>query len=289
MTPPQRNEWSSDGCNVVGHGALAAIAVLVAACGLPPRREAPRAPAHQSAISATPGGIPHSSTQTPSTEPAQAQEVSAAHFEQLDVSGYPPALVWVPAAKPDTAVPLVVVSHGAGGGPTWHCRHWSQIVRDTAFLLCLRGKPLGNADGHYFPEHHTLGRILSASVEAFDARFGARTTSGPGVYIGYSQGATMGAWALNEHASRFGLALLIEGGYREWNVQRALEFRDAGGQAICLVCGTQTCFKHATRTVRWLKRGGVDARVTYAEGAGHTPAGPVGEAAADGLDWLRKR
>src|SRR5690606_12986122 len=99
-----------------------------------------------------------------------------------------------------------------------------------------------------FPEHRTLGRIWSAAVEAFDAKFGGRSMSHSNVYVGYSQGASMGAWVLPDHAARFDRALLIEGGYREWNVQRGLEFKRAGGRAIHLVCGTGSCFQQATRS-----------------------------------------
>jgi hypothetical protein len=221
-------------------------------------------------------------------KPEEATPPLGAHFEALDVAGYPPALVWVPPSN-GKPLPLIVISHGAGGGPEWHCQFWSETIGDGAFLLCLAGLPLGNVDGHYFPDHKTLGKIWSASVAAFDAQFGARSTSESNVYVGYSQGATMGAWALPDHAPRFDRALLTEGGYREWNVQRALEFKRAGGRALHLVCGTASCFRHATSSVRWLQRADVDAELAYAHGAGHTPAGAVGEAARSALSWLLRQ
>src|SRR5690606_30485638 len=102
----------------------------------------------------------------------------------------------------------------------------------------------------------------------------------------YSQGATMGALMLVPHARRFSRILLIEGGYGQWNVQRAADFKAAGGVAVFIACGTQTCDAKATDTVTWFERAGSLAGKATARGAGHTPDGRVGDEAVAGLSWL---
>ena len=207
-------------------------------------------------------------------------------FIDLEVASHPDPIVWEPASE-ELELPMIVVAHGAGGDPDWHCDYWSRVVGRSAFLLCLRGEDLGGKyGGHYFPEHHTLERMLEASVAAAERRYGQQLRSTQGVYIGYSQGATMGALILPTHAGRFSRAILIEGGYAQWNVQRALDFKQAGGIAIFISCGTSTCSRKAEQTVTWFERAGSRAKMASAPGQGHTPAGGVGENAVAGLAWV---
>ncbi len=207
-------------------------------------------------------------------------------FVELEVAGFPNPVVWQPRLD-GPPLPVFVVAHGAGGGPEWHCDFWSRVVRQDAFLLCLRGQPLGgDYGGHFFPEHHTLERMLKASVKAFDERYRNHTRPSDNVYIGYSQGATMGALMLVPHARRFSRVLLIEGGYGQWNVQRALDFKHAGGIALFIACGTGTCDEKAANTVVWFDRALCSASSETAHGEGHTPAGRVGQKAIEGLRWL---
>lgn len=249
----------------------------------PPTRPTPP-PLESEAASQTPSAAQSASGTSKATADA------APHVEQgfyaLDVPGFEAALVWDPGDH-DEALPLWVVAHGAGGNPEWHCRYWSQVVADSAFLLCLRGKPMrAGASEFYFPEHFTLGRLLDAAVIAFDARYSARRTTRYNGYIGYSQGATMGALMLPERAQRFALALLSEGGYSQWSPRRARQFAQSGGQAVFFACGTQSCRKGATRTLPYFAEHDIPARLGHAPGAGHTPAGPVGEVSVAGLAWL---
>jgi hypothetical protein len=96
----------------------------------------------------------------------------------------------------------------------------------------------------------------------------------------------MGALLLPKRGTEFELALMIEGGYEQWPVTNARSFRATGGRRAFFACGTGSCARGATRSVRWLEKGGIEAMHATAEGAGHTPAGPVGEIARHGLAWL---
>jgi predicted esterase len=139
--------------------------------------------------------------------------------------------------------------------------------------------------GYYFPNHYELEREVMAGLEALWSSFpdAARTSI---VYAGYSQGATMGALMIVEHADVFHRLVLIEGGTGEWNLARAQQFRRRGGQRILFACGREHCRDTAHRSAHWLERAGLVVRVLYARGAGHTPAGVVGEKVAEAFGWL---
>ncbi len=282
-------------------GSLA-VGALVLGCssGKPPCCEQPStttdlpsaaATAHDNAATSD---APHDNTaQTDGADGTRSPDTTTPshvstrpRFVELEVAGRPNPVVWEPQPSAE-ALPLIVVAHGAGGGPEWHCDFWSRVIEDSAFLLCLRGKPLGgDYGGHFFPEHHTLERMFSASVAAVDERYQERILATDSIYIGYSQGATMGALMLAAHAKRFSRLLLIEGGYGQWNVQRALEFKRAGGLAVFFACGTKTCDREAHNSVTWFERAGSRARTETAPGEGHTPAGRVADEAVEGLAWL---
>jgi pimeloyl-ACP methyl ester carboxylesterase len=227
-------------------------------------------------------------TETPNPGTSESGAEPGA-FVELELPDHPGALVWVPN-EPERTLPLFVIAHGAGGAPDWHCDFWSRVVGAEAFLLCLRGLPIrAGANAFYFPEHHTLEALFERAVRAIDDQFGDHLRADESVYIAYSQGATMGAWMLPAHASRFSRALLIEGGVNEWNVRRAVAFRKAGGKAVFIACGTQVCNSKAGKVVEWFKTAGVAAKTAHASGAGHTPGGEVGVFAIQGLAWLLRQ
>lgn len=197
------------------------------------------------------------------------------------------AVVWVPSGTGPH--PLLLSTHGAGGSPEWHCAFWSEVVGATAFVLCPRGRPYDQSGmAFYFAHHHDLAERIQSALSAFDAGHGDRWTRRHSVYVGYSQGATMGALSLPKLGAVFEFALLIEGGYEQWPVKNARAFHDSGGRRAFLACGTGSCSRGAARSVRWLQQGGLEAKTATAEGAGHTPAGAVGEIAMHGLAWLTR-
>ncbi len=215
------------------------------------------------------------------------------HFERLDDTE-PGSIVWVPHARAPGSKrqhqqtwPLLVSTHGAGGGPVWHCDFWSRVVTDRAFVLCLQGKAMGTyEDAYYYPDHHQQRSMLARALDALDQRHAARLQPAGNTFVGYSQGATMGSLMIHDFGQRFTRLLLIEGGFQYWSVRAAQRFAAAGGQRVLFVCGTSGCQNSAKQAARWLLRADVQARVEYARGAGHTPAGSVGDLAQQGLPWL---
>lgn len=211
---------------------------------------------------------------------------SAAHFSALEVPDFSPALVRLPESH--AQLPVLVVTHGAGGSAEGHCKLWSRIVADGAILLCLRGRARGPnpADGEYYPDHPSLERETFAALSALRGRYGARIATGSVYYAGFSQGATMGALMLPEHADEVKRLVLIEGGFSEWNVARAREFRERGGERVLFVCGRRECAAEARKAAHWFKLSGVPAQVQYVAGAGHSHDARVEARVVAALPWL---
>jgi len=141
-------------------------------------------------------------------------------------------------------------------------------------------------DGEYYPDHPTLERETFAALAALREKFPEQIAPGPVYYAGFSQGATMGALMLVEHASEVTRLVLVEGGFSDWNVARAREFRARGGERVLFVCGRKECAEPAKNAVDWLRHAGVKAAVEYAPHAGHTHEGPIEARIVARYSWL---
>jgi pimeloyl-ACP methyl ester carboxylesterase len=213
-------------------------------------------------------------------------EAAPDRFLALDVADYSPALVHLPEGREQA--PVLIVTHGAGGTAEAHCQLWSRIVAESAILLCVRGRARGPnpADGEYYPDHPTLERETLAALSALRAQYGDRIAPGGVYYAGFSQGATMGALMLVEHADEMKRLVLIEGGFGEWSVARARTFREHGGERVLFVCGRKECESAARKSAYWFKLAGVPARVEYVAGAGHSHDARVEARVIAALPWL---
>jgi predicted esterase len=199
----------------------------------------------------------------------------------IEVEGFLPALLFSPAGTAPAR--LIVATHGAGGDPEWECDYWRRLTAARAFVLCLRGKSMGGGS-YYYPNHHQLDRELVAAERAARAAE-PRILPDSGVYAGFSQGASMGSAIVARHAAALPYVVLIEG-FERWNIPRAQAFARAGGRRVLFVCGTKDCDAHARESARWINKAGLEARVEYAAGAGHTPTGVVMDRVAGALGWL---
>ena len=183
---------------------------------------------------------------------------------------------------------MIVVTHGAGGSAEQHCQLWSRIAPERAILLCIRGRARGPnpADGEYYPDHPALERETFAALSALRTRYGERIAEGGVYYAGFSQGATMGALMLVEHAAEVKRLVLVEGGFAEWSVARARAFRERGGERVLFVCGRKECADAARKSAYWFKLAGVPAQLEYVAGAGHSHDARVEARIISALPWL---
>lgn len=254
--------------------------------------ESPRTPAvlvqptRSASRSAAPSSIPAPSAAPTSPPDAEVEPDLAGKSIALEVPDFAPALVRFPTRR-DQA-PVLVVTHGAGGTTEAHCDLWQRITQESAILLCVRGRARSPvpADGEYYPDHHALERETFAALAALRERFSTHIADGPVYYVGFSQGATMGALMLVEHANEVTRLALVEGGFADWNIPRAHDFRARGGERVLFVCGRKECAEPAQNAVEWFTHAGVSARLEYLPGAGHTHDGPVEARVAALFPWL---
>lgn len=270
---------------------VSALALLASsACGA-----APQPPSADSEPRATASAVrePPPSAQATNVVPAPPSPVGPPTFESLDVDGYLPAVV---VAPPDDGRvrPLLVATHGAGGTPEAHCARWLSLVGARAFLLCTRGRVADRflppeERGYFYDGHIELGKEVVLAVKAIELGYRGRVDVERAVFAGYSQGASMGALFLHqrrENAAMFGRVILVEGGANEWTVALAERLHEAGIARIGLFCGQPRCSEAAARSTRWMVRAGIDAKVFYSAGAGHTYGGAVGAQVEAALPWL---
>jgi predicted esterase len=115
-----------------------------------------------------------------------------------------------------------------------------------------------------------LAKRVEAAVAMARQHYGAYVASGPMIYAGFSQGATLAEPLLREHAARFPIVILAEGGYQTSRSPAfARAFHDAGGRRIALVCGSRACFQSAIAAKKVLESAGIEALVVGDELAGH--------------------
>ncbi len=206
---------------------------------------------------------------------------------ELALDSFEPAVIALPqGAGPH---PLVIAAHGAGGRAEWHCNHQRAIWGPNVMIACPRGKRRFAREperGYYFPDHHALAAELRCLEALLRRQFGVRLRNTPALYVGYSQGASMGSLALLTELAAYQPWVLVEGGFNDWTRQAAQRYAQSGAGALLFVCGTSGCSKGARRSAQLLRAAGVRVILRDAPGAGHRPDGPVGRALVDGLQEL---
>jgi predicted esterase len=173
---------------------------------------------------------------------------------------------------------VVVGVHGAGDRPEWSCGGWRLASQASSFVVCPRGSAL-TTDKFAWSSPQQLAQRVERAVSRTRELFGAHVDSGPMIYAGFSQGATLAEPLLRQHAARFPIAILAEGGYQTASSPAfARAFREAGGRRVVLVCGSASCFQRSRLSKGVLERAGVEVLVVGDPGAGHNLNGRMQQA-----------
>lgn len=212
--------------------------------------------------------------------------------EALEVPGFPASVVVLPTTR--GKAPVLIVAHGAGGRPEPHCDFYRKLVRGRGFILCTTGRSMDallpeSERGYFYDGHIELGKELRAAVAALERTYGDRVDLDHRVYAGFSQGATMGILALQQGAApdaRVRGVLLVEGGWAEWTVALARKLASEGVRRVAIVCGRPVCKEEGDRSAGWIRRGGLEAQVLHAPGAGHTYGGAVAPLVGDAWRFI---
>lgn len=234
---------------------------------------------------------PRDKRSEPNSKPTPALSEPSVWVDLPLPNGHP-ALVALPLGATGPR-PVLVAAHGAGDIPEWYCAVWQRLVAGRGFVVCPRGYPIyphvRGTSGYFYDGHPSLGREIGAALSALQQHYGPYVDLERPLFVGYSQGANMGALVLPEHPARFASAALLEGGvgeFQEWNVRNARHFRERGAGRVLMVCGRAKCAEFARTTAHYMRMGGLEVRVDHARGEGHTYRGRVSGAVAESFAWL---
>jgi len=229
-------------------------------------------------------------------EPRLPPLPSGSGFARLLVPGFQSAVVAWPKTTPDpeaARLPIVIAAHGSYDQPEWNCEVFAQVLSGRGVVLCPRGKLRWDTPAEpamlrfYFPSvGGWLRREIDAAVTALTTNAPQRVAPAPIVYIGFSQGAILGAPIVIEDPRRFPRVILVEGGHDAWTAEGARRYARGGGERVLFACGRASCRASAERAAAQLKAAGVHTRVVYAADQGHTYDGGVQAAIAASLPWL---
>lgn len=211
-------------------------------------------------------------------------------YEELSLSTHASAVLSVPIGTTRPR-PILVVAHGNYDRPEWECSVWRSLLRNRAWILCLRGRvrtdvPFDDRPRYSYPSEPALAAEIADGIAALEARHGAYVDRGAIAYAGFSLGAIYGPGVLRRLPRSTELAVMVEGSASQWNRDAIASFRQRGGRRLLFACGQRGCVVDARELLPRLRGAGIDARVVYAAGAGHSYSGPVAIAIGEALDWL---
>ena len=208
----------------------------------------------------------------------------------LSVEGFSPAVLHVPSGE--RRRPLVIGAHGAYDRADAFCHVLAGAVQGRAFVLCPRGKRtdarIAPAEASYFfPTHLWLEREIAAGIQALGEAYPEEIDTTRAVYVGFSQGAIMGALVVPRNPTQFPRALLVEGSYGlgQWNVETGARFRRHGGERVAFVCGGWFCAEQARASAFAIEGRGARTKVIRAAG-GHTYGGDVARSIVSVFPWV---
>lgn len=184
--------------------------------------------------------------------------------------------------------PIVIAVHGAGDRPEWSCSEWRAIFGPVPFVVCPRGSALGanGANGFAWSGAQHVERAIAAALAETHGRFAAYLDdTSPRVYVGFSQGARIGAEVVAHAAARYPVAVFLEGLGDVESPSFTAPFR-ADGKRVLLACSQRGCAPKREKAARVLERKGIAARVLDIGPIGHTVDGRVVEAMRREVPWL---
>ena len=242
---------------------------------------------------ASPSAAP-SSAAAVETTPHRALFQDEPAIRQLALQDFEPAHVVLPRGEGRQKARLAVIAHGAGERPEPHCAHYEALLPDDYLLVCTRGYPSNKhlpepQRGYFYDGHPKLGQELQAVFTALaaEAPYATSVELERALYVGFSQGASMGILALHERpevAAHFNSILLVDGGAGEWTVALARRMAERATR-VGIVCGQASCREKAERSRPWLAQVGLAAELRLRT-ASHRLDGPIGEDVKALLPWL---
>jgi predicted esterase len=195
-----------------------------------------------SARASVESGLAASSTLTAPSPASLAPLQNIGWLERLALADGGSAYVTPPVGAREPR-PLIVAVHGAGDRPEWACGGWRLAASDYPFVVCPQGVKM-DALRFAWDAPHTIEQRVEGALDAVRARFGPYVATGPVIYVGFSQGATMAGPTLLEGREHFPVVMLAEGGYDLMRDRMFLRrLRTNGTSRLMIVCGGAACFR----------------------------------------------
>lgn len=214
---------------------------------------------------------------------------SANTLNALPVEGHRDAVVSIPHGAVEPR-PVVVALHGNYDRPEWQCEVWREVFQGFPFVVCPRGIPRGDApkseDRWTYGALKTTETEMFAAVDACKAKYAGYVDDTKLLFVGFSLGAILGKFTVRKHASRFGAAVFVEGGYEAWSKGVGERLAADSAMPILFACGQHACKAHGAAAARQLKAGGIEARVGFGGNIGHTYDGAVAKSVKSELAFL---
>jgi predicted esterase len=165
--------------------------------------------------------------------------------------------------------PLIVGVHGAGDRPEWSCGGWRLASDSKFFVVCPRGSKM-DSERFAWTTSAAIERALLAALNEVHGRYARYLSDAPGIYAGFSQGATLAEPILRARAKQFPISILAEGGYAfSQSAAFARAYHESGGRRVVLVCGSPACFASAARAKTVLERAALQVLIVGDPQAGH--------------------
>jgi dienelactone hydrolase len=212
--------------------------------------------------------------------PAPRVEVlmAPAPIVPLTVTGFGDAVVSLPLGALEPR-PIALALHGNFDRPEWQCEVWRRITQGNVFVLCPRGIPRRDVPKELDRwEWGSLAQTkaeIVAALAALRERYPEHVRSGPIVFTGFSLGAILGARLIQDPELGVAAAVLIEGGYQGWTLQKVKSLKPTL-RRVLFACGQSACRNAYRYQLEALfQKAELPASVVADAKAGHTYDDPV--------------
>ena len=181
--------------------------------------------------------------------------------------------------------PVIVAVHGMGDCPEWECAAWRAVFGPRPFIVCPRGRPWQVNFAWSSSEH--IRHSIDALLDAAEARYGAHLDPAHRIYVGFSQGAILGARVVRRDPDHYQYAIFQEG-FDDALAQRpaAAALKKAGVIRVLFGCSQGGCKWPRLPIRAALEGAGIEARVNDAGPRGHTIDDAVIQSVKHDIPWL---